>query len=59
MKQKASEICFPASVLNCEYDVYSTMKEMERAYYYEERDKFLKRITSKPRRKRRRKNETN
>lgn len=55
MKQKASEICFPTSMLNCEYDVYSTMKEMERAYYYEERDKFLKHITSKPRRKRRKK----
>lgn len=53
MKQKASEICFPASLLNCEYDVYSTMKEMKQAYYSKERDKFLKNITSRPRKRKR------
>lgn len=53
--KKANEIFFPTSVLNCEYDVYSTMREMKQAYYYKERDRFLKHITSRPRRKRRRK----
>lgn len=54
MRYKASEICFPSSLLNCEYDAYSTVKDMEQAYYREQSDKFLKHITSKPRRKNRR-----
>lgn len=50
---KADEIYLPSALFGYKYDVFSTMKEMKRAYYYEERDKFLKRITSRARKRKR------
>lgn len=49
------EIKIPSSLVNSYYSeqVYQTIKEMERAFHYEESERFLKRITSKPRRKKR------
>ena len=54
MKTKYSyndEIYLPSSLFSVEYDVYSMVKEEEQRYYREQSDKFLKKITSKPRRK--------
>lgn len=49
-----NKITFPTSMINSDYSnsVGQTIKDFERAYYREESAKFLKRIASKPKRKR-------
>lgn len=48
---KADKIYLPSALFDSKYDVFSTRKDMERSYYLEQRDNFIKRIASKPRRK--------
>lgn len=52
-----NKITFPASMFNSDYtnSVGQTIKDFERAYYREESAKFLKRVASKPKRKKRKK----
>ena len=48
---KTDDIYLPSALFDCKYDVYSTMKDIEKSYYVEQRNKFIKHIASKPRKK--------
>ena len=51
---KEYEIPIPSSIFNDAYTTTSaTLNDMKQAYYTEQRDKFLKYITAKPRRRKR------
>lgn len=56
MSKRADEICLPSSILNdSAFSSFRTIKDIEQANYREESRRFLKRITSKNRRKRKEK----
>lgn len=48
---KINEIYLPSALFDSKYDVFSTRKDMEKSYYLEQRNNFIKQIASKPRRK--------